>query len=254
MERTGEGEGSRYVTINQNAGEGATRTIVDLIDMNGDGLADRVMSEWNGTPRWVVQLNNGSGLEAGVDFGLIHEGERTEWRFIRHTNGDGEQLTHLIDMNGDSLPDRVLAYVNNAEWKVQLNTGTGFEAPVSWGPIELRSGDTNERYITLMKVSSVGPHARTMLMDLNGDGLPDRVMTKDEDTEWEVQWNTGTGFTTKELWGPIETVEGVNPKQSYPRFSTLGGREYCGYGGFEWRWACGSGDYEIGRKPVACAV
>ena len=105
----------------------------------------------------------------------------------------------LFDVNGDGLPDRVMlddATANNnstnKSWLVYLNNGHGF--------------DTNSIRVTNIDDQSVsgqyandpgwwGPESSysdgsvvVTLMDVNGDGLLDRVMTFDSNTGTTYFW------------------------------------------------------------------
>ena len=78
-------------------------------------------------------------------------------------------LVALRDINGDGLPDRILLqfcypYTN---WWVQVNTGNGFAPIQNFGPYF--GQDPNNP--ALSGIQSAG----AMLLDMNGDGLPDRV-------------------------------------------------------------------------------
>src|SRR5207249_10443127 len=77
---------------------------------------------------------------------------------------------------------------------VQFNNGSGFEPWEYWGSLD--SPETGDVW--------GGPHASAnsistclMLVDINGDGLADRVMRTvgAPYTPWKVQINTGSGFS-----------------------------------------------------------
>jgi RHS repeat-associated protein len=167
--------------------------VVRLIDINGDGLPDRVMLpiDTTGTTQngpqpmyketnFVVELNNGYGFEPAIIWTNVNP-------YYNLTNGgaytpgiadlgDDYQVA-LRDVNGDGLPDRIIAcvfsYFNGVQtgytnWFVQLNTGNGFANAINWGPTY------NQGYNTDTNVCGIQATKAT-LIDINGDGLPDRV-------------------------------------------------------------------------------
>jgi len=164
-----------------------------LIDLNGDGLPDRVghydYETGQGNGLWVA-LNTGSGFAPQTRWFQSSHGPANRPRW-----GQGE-LTDLIDMNGDGLPDRIAYYdyvVGQYGLWVALNTGAGFETPTLWfysARAEANRPSWNHQY--------------TALIDMNGDGLPDKVGHYDYDTGqgnglW-VALNTGSGFAPQTRW------------------------------------------------------
>ena len=94
----------------------------ELMDMNGDGLPDRVM-------QGGVQLNNGSFDGAGLTL-IKLELRQTTPETVNVT--DWRYTTQLIDMNGDGLPDYVLC-TGNGTYTVWFNTGKRFSnTGVTW--------------------------------------------------------------------------------------------------------------------------
>jgi hypothetical protein len=109
-----------------------------------------------------------------------------------------------------------MADPGNSTWKVQLNTGSGFSSMQNWGTTERMNSVEVER--DAIRTSSNGSYYLVDMIDLNGDGLPDRVQADSSNTNWKVQWNTGSGFTTMENWGPIERRESGNGDRDWIRF------------------------------------
>ncbi|MBU1916810.1 hypothetical protein KKF63_01710, partial [bacterium] len=188
-------------------------------DMNGDGLVDKVVAHnYNHLPMLKVYHNN------GVDFEDITN--RSEWMdsavssctdtfrcygkldaFYAH-DGQLYQFAHLIDMNGDSLPDRVKANVAfddgetilGTDMYVWINNGNGFDSPVPWD-------DPHE-----------GPWAgcsnsERAFIDMNGDGLVDRVIGDPDEGGFWVYYNIGNAFkSTPSFWrDPVEEARGWHP-------------------------------------------
>ncbi len=162
-------------------------SLVYLIDINGDGLPDRVMpprdtNTFNGQlvgikfTNFVVELNNGYGFEpamnwSGVDpqFNAPGTGTTTDYSYIETSDG----MVGFRDINGDGLPDRIMRKYNPpyTNWLVQVNTGNGFASVINW-PSLGSQGQTNSTDWTGIQT------ANTILMDINGDGLVDRVEAK----------------------------------------------------------------------------
>ena len=102
-------DGKIYVYPNSGSGFGAqqlwaheTNLVLDLADMNGDGLADLVENAQ------AVRLNDGTGF-----------GSSTNWPT---TGPTGCSKVNLIDYNGDGLTDRLWMYDDTLHY----NTGASF--------------------------------------------------------------------------------------------------------------------------------
>ena len=165
-----------------------------LMDMNGDGLPDKVFdrSPYTETRGLYVMLNTGNGFDKGK-FWINSFG--AEWK-TRPSHKSG-QHTMLIDMNGDGLPDKIFDRNPNNESRgfyVMLNTGNGFDKGKFW--INSFGAEWKTR-----PVHEGGEH--TMLMDINGDGLPDKLFDRNPNNEargFYVMLNTGNGFDKGKFW------------------------------------------------------
>ncbi|OOZ37396.1 hypothetical protein, partial [Solemya elarraichensis gill symbiont] len=163
-------------------------------DMNGDGLPDRVYDRHpqTGVRGYYVTLNNGSGFD---DAQLWFSGARDKWMYMPSHNAN----TAGVDINGDGLTDHLLdrdPYTESRGLTVLLNNGSGFEAPEKWiQDFENRGQD--DPY-------NDGEHEDASLIDVNADGLPDRVFDRNPFTDQEdghyVMLNTGTGFESGRYW------------------------------------------------------
>jgi RHS repeat-associated protein len=131
----------------------------------------------------------------------------------------------LMDMNGDGLPDRVTRTGNKLD--VALNLGYGFAPSESWGEAVVSDGAARELSVGLSPSYNTGRYdfagglsaARNesqpgctlvnpldgacvspgyVLMDLNGDGLPDRLTVRSG--ALRVAVNHGTGFEAETVW------------------------------------------------------
>ena len=87
-------------------------------------------------------------------------------------------MSGLYDLNGDGLPDRVMLCVTNTSsptWLVYLNNGRGFETtPIVVTNIDAQGQSASQGWWAIQ--SSYVGNTYVTLMDINGDGLLDRVM------------------------------------------------------------------------------
>jgi len=188
----------------------------DVIDMDGDGLPDRVVYDRTKPyDTWRVYFNNGNGFNSGENWSnpsIWKSGIYWFGNVIRDIDTHGTS-TDVIDMNGDGRPDRVVydkdynydpQNPQPAYWKVYLNTGSGFDPNyISWLNPSPWS-DINGNYIR--NTNTLGYGTYTDVIDLNGDGLPDRVVYNKNCTSpytncpWTVYFNNGSGFDPGVDW------------------------------------------------------
>jgi hypothetical protein len=108
-----------------------------LIDMNGDGLLDRVFDRnpTNDQQGLYVYLNTGHSFDSGKQWQTNLGGDLNWKNHPIHSYGYNGKHSMLIDMNGDSLPDRVFDRnpANDQQgFYVYLNTGHGFDSGKQW--------------------------------------------------------------------------------------------------------------------------
>jgi RHS repeat-associated protein len=239
----GSTSGSYDSEISQvNASSGFSYSVADLIDIDGDGLPDRIAYDTNSPNGYQVQKNLGMQANGSGSFG-------SRYYFGPTSTGSGQVATNtnpfpdgsgyaqlntpygrIRDINGDGLPDRVEdywwalnsvpsgqpPYVPYTNYEVQINTGQGFSSvanwPVSTGPL----GATNVNSTYYYCVESGGVNVG--FFDINGDGLPDRVMSgwyqQGPMTNFMVQLNTGTNFTQPMVFGPYHSQNYNQTSQS----------------------------------------
>jgi RHS repeat-associated protein len=156
-------------------------TYVMLLDMNGDGLPDRVMRK-GAAPynTFLVQLNNGAGFQPPQEWGPVDNPTGDSWWGSPNGVYQNATFAALVDINGDGLPDRVRwrPVAPYDRFLVQLNTGKGFGQTIEW--LGVSSPFSSVHWNSLSAVWPSGNHSELYvdLLDINGDGLPDRVMKK----------------------------------------------------------------------------
>ena len=213
-------------SISGSAPKNTDEAVESFIDINGDGLPDKILSDKK------VRLNLGYAFTEPIDWGLdrIQSGkslsynigaggdvshdwgkfEDKKYQGINKASGsfsagfglvtsESEEEYNLIDINSDGLPDKV--WKNGDGITVALNTGNGFDEPISWkGASALsESASTSESAnaaftltINIPVISikiSTNPGASTShsinrptysLQDVDGDGYLDIVESEKE--------------------------------------------------------------------------
>ena len=131
--------------VGGNLGGGSSDARHDLIDINGDGLPDRVYQD--GTARLNLGyafaesaepwsggiINDGETLNTGVNMGFNVKSYSIGGGLNLATGRSRTDETYA-DVNGDGLPDKVIAdkAVAGNPLRVRLNTGAGFAAETDW--------------------------------------------------------------------------------------------------------------------------
>ena len=197
-----------------------------LVDLNGDHLNDRVYMMGEKLSYWLVQFNNGVGFDnpvqwIGVDT-AFDTGRAKDGSIRFYDQEHPSVLGTLIDMNGDGLPDRILKKSDGSpNWYLQLNNGAGFDPVKEWGGVvhPLQQTNPNATFALEVRDDKGVPgtswderyNARQELIadlvDLDGDGLPDRVLRPSiaPFDHWFFQKNTGSGFADAVLWEGVDS-------------------------------------------------
>ncbi|WP_438015644.1 SpvB/TcaC N-terminal domain-containing protein [Sorangium sp. So ce315] len=149
---------------------GTSQTVRDFLDVNGDGLPDKVRSE-------------GGVLHVRLNLGYRFADERA-WAVL---DPGGDPFEPLPDVEGDPLTalSRLWSAAQLASVRVQDNT-------------------TNSLQVGYAGIGGGVAHtvSRTLadFVDLNGDGLPDRVSKQPGQDYYRVRLNLGDGFGPEERW------------------------------------------------------
>ncbi len=195
--------------------DGNNATHVELLDINGDAYPDRIMRQFaDPHTNFVCQLNLGyPGYTSATNWVGVTSDSTTqlsEWRAIRDLISL-DTAVELLDINGDGLPDRILRRLNIPydRFRVQPNTGTGFGGFQDWTGVN-GQGDTSASWNSPFGKDGTGTNTKAGLFDINGDGLPDRVMRKLNSpyNQFAVQFNNGVGFEPWEYWGGTVDTQG----------------------------------------------
>ncbi|MBO7623694.1 MAG: hypothetical protein J6S82_00095 [Bacteroidales bacterium] len=199
-------------SVSGNASTARDFTVMAMIDMNGDGLPDKVDNKGN------VRLNKGYGFmepqkwdslekigvhtsatlsaNAGID-NLYNNASAMKMSYsggVSRTVSENSQIWTLADMNGDGLPDLVHRHLLG-RITYQLNTGSGFERRNrEWKPAGLDnllwgySATTGASLKATLGGAFFGckvggtpslngsvthTNSRLQIMDFDGDGIPD---------------------------------------------------------------------------------
>lgn len=178
---------------------------VRLIDLNGNGKLDAIMS-FNNTNKgaWI---NTGTGWKEAPNYtpeiqaGIVDADSKD--------NG-----VRFADLNGDGLVD-MIQNVNNesGEDEAWINTGTGWKvAPeyktnIQAGFIDAKHRDNGIKFV-----------------DLNGDGVLDIVQNTGDDAWEKDAWiNTGTGWKEDKNYAPPTEIVTEDHQNNGVRFIDLNG-------------------------------
>ncbi|RMD82715.1 MAG: hypothetical protein D6815_08515 [Candidatus Dadabacteria bacterium] len=157
---------------------------VDTADLDGDGRPDLIDARGysSSRPYWDVYWNTGSGF-ASQPTAIEAPGPS----IVRSAStGTGSYLlAGLFDLNGDGLPDYVDADVDRLgapaprsvdHWNVYWGTGYGFAAqPSAWRIDQGEAVLLLDNYVNEHASTDEYAAVATDLVDLTGDGLPDRI-------------------------------------------------------------------------------
>ena len=166
--------------------------------MQEDGKARYPSGNNSKYDAFAVQFNNGAGFEPIEWWPIAQLGGKTEVEWSRPVGivegNPSEELTTLVDINGDGLVDRVMRYNGSSNYdhfEVQFNTGAAFQPTFTSVSVPEYKAGSNWGSTYLRNVNS---HTLIMLDDMNGDGLVDRVMRRKNppyDAGFAVQLNKG---------------------------------------------------------------
>jgi hypothetical protein len=152
-------------------------------------------------------------------------GANTGFWTVQGTDTDiGSANWALVDLDADDRPDLVVTserddggrlrafghHTSGAHWNVYRNHGNGFETNASAWRLPSQGGGAATGYWGVAGTDTGGGSEQWTTMDLDGDRLPDLVVTSQRDTggrlrafdyatnaaHWKVYRNDGAGFET----------------------------------------------------------
>lgn len=161
----------------------------DLIDINGDGLPDRVYKK-NDSNHLEVWYNTGNGfilywldgldqkayedkismfVDNYFDFNESWGKGFTNVKRVPDHQEDAIIATRMMDINGDGLPDRYKYLYNGGSETIQFNTGLGFLPPVNlYGLSALTENECGAPLV-------INNKTRSDFKDIDGDGFIDKI-------------------------------------------------------------------------------
>ena len=177
-------------------------TYQDVVDVNGDGLSDLVVSGAPGQSppyEWDVYLNTGSGFEATRLPAFPARGEHHRRPVARRRAAGADRLQrrraarHRRQL-GEVVDARCqpVALAQASCLEVYFNTGQGFDAAATLIPVPPSNVLQNT-----IAASSTDRQVVQDLFDVNGDGLPDWIyrrysyQLRNFESEWRVLLNLG---------------------------------------------------------------
>lgn len=240
----GDGKGSAGLSANGSIGHNNTSFV--WMDINGDGLPDRVSPSgvrlnlgysftqeeepWDQQQLAVQKgesTNTGAGLGISLWGGSISGG-------ISLARSDNKTVAALQDVNGDGLVDIVSYQGGSSAIKVRLNTGNSFAAAKDWtGALHISESSSTSQSaniaftagiyipganikITVNPSSSKGFGASrelAKLADMDGDGFPDYVTSNRYD---DLHVSRSTIGRTNMLMG-VKRPLGASFEMNYAR-------------------------------------
>lgn len=219
-------------------------TAANGVSLNPAGAVMHILSA-TGAIKGVFIPASSEGKEGGEDALVITPGLSTGGG-NSNSQTDSEQGSGLLDINGDGITD----YIGSGN--VLLGLGKEYEATNSFKSIRNLQTSTNKtngnsgtlspslgfsRGISFSISTGVGfsyssskTDVNMMYLDVNGDGLPDRVERQDQD-KLSVAYNSGNSFLAEQVivvpdWnifsnGSSQTSEGMDGNSSYNHFKDV---------------------------------
>ena len=226
------------ISVGASISDGDNTILTDYMDLNGDrypdiigGVTVQYSTPWGGLGE--TKVNGGTtmsntysnGQTFGASYSLPKRGTSNNPKSSKisfdgagnvgasHGSGQDETACTFMDMNGDGLPDKVSNLGN-----VQLNTGYVFLPSESWDFTNIRKGNSENSGLTGGANFNVGQasiggglginrsenNTEEMLLDMNGDGLPDRVNIT-ATSGIEIMYNMGNG-----RWSEIHSCNQID--------------------------------------------
>ena len=191
-----------YLNKNKGSGKGEMLQSSVYADVDGDGYEDIVTSYKNNGSVITEVRKNKRNFTFELPTATSFVPPVVMWDYDHLGKGKPAQLSHLIDVNGDALPDMVMSYISKsgAEYnRTYINNGVGWKRNLAY---DFPSTAIMNDYRDVQNMDNV-PVRRTEVIDINGDGLvdliqgllsPDKGVDKSK-TYRKVWLNSGNGWT-----------------------------------------------------------
>ncbi|HEY0651751.1 MAG TPA: SpvB/TcaC N-terminal domain-containing protein [Chryseosolibacter sp.] len=233
---------SGSVSLSVGATTGNNNAEYSWMDVNGDGLPDRVNLSGG-----KVELNLGYGFETAEPwgFGQIQQGgSKTETgggglgfnigqnsisAGISLARSDNHANEILADINGDGLVDKI---TKGSPLQVYINTGSGFKGPLNWnGATSISESATASesanaaftvgfswlgiKWTVSPSVSGGNGMSRELMKitDMNGDGFPDVVRSTADNNLTVMESTIARTNLLKEVKRPLGASFAMDYKQ-----------------------------------------
>jgi hypothetical protein len=228
---------------------GANQPAFQLLDINGDGKLDFVVTQacddaTVGTTSWRVYLGTASGAAATPTSLVLPTSPPFTTGAFAETYGTltcsatvSKPTFGLLDFDADGRPDLIVtqscndAALGTSSWLLFHNGGAAFAASTTIALPTIPSAPTNP-FPSLGAAGTCtgtsGPPTYSIL-DVNGDALPDLLVTGDCDdaltgsTYWQLFANTGAGFASP--YAPFSLPSVLGATLQAP--AALSGTEAC---------------------------
>lgn len=201
------------------ASSGLSRSVIDFLDMNGDGYPDAVTADEvqftnqnGGLEEAPEEVDLGGPLRYNHEYGEQVGGGGSPAAISTGADGKGAGADGASGGGGDSGSGGGTKSKKRKVAKVMSDL-----ASMMGVGGELSRQATNSLIYPQYECAIVDCALQKDLADLNGDGLPDRVTVEkvDEHAEIYVQWNLGYSFTSdKVLFTAASLAEGSSTSTS----------------------------------------
>ena len=235
-------------------------TEYSMVDMNGDGLPDKVVLDEN-SGKLIVAYNQGYSFSEFIvlngdkikksssdDMGLgfcVDVGASSFSGGVSVNRTTSQTEYDLRDVNGDGLPD--IVKVNGANSVVRFNTGNGFSNECTWTGLNALNKTTStaasvnanatvsvtvQIVFVPVKFSGSGGGAvgyglsgeRVSYQDVNGDGFPDKIVANDDESLTVTYSSIGATNKLSSVTNPLGGSFSIDYARTKPTIDHPGGK------------------------------